>query len=81
MTKARNVANASAVLSSAITNTLTSATGDIIYASAPNTPAHLLIGTAGQVLAVNSGATAPEWVTASSGGAGAAFSEFLLIGA
>ena len=35
--------------------------GDIIYASAANTPARLGIGTARQVLQINSGATAPEW--------------------
>ena len=38
-----------------------STTGDIYYASSANTPARLGIGTAGQVLKVNSGATAPEW--------------------
>lgn len=36
-------------------------TGDIIYSSSGSTPARLGIGTAGQVLKVNSGATAPEW--------------------
>ena len=45
-------------------STLTT-TGDIYYASAANTPARLGIGTASQLLAVNSGATAPEWVTPS----------------
>jgi len=47
-------------------STLTT-TGDIYYASGANTPARLGIGTAGQVLKVNSGATAPEWGTAASG--------------
>jgi hypothetical protein len=43
--------------------------GDIEYRSATaNTNTRLGIGTAGQVLTVNSGATAPEWVTSSSGG-------------
>jgi hypothetical protein len=42
-------------------------TGDTIYSSSGSTPARLGIGTAGQVLTVNSGATAPEWATASSG--------------
>jgi hypothetical protein len=43
--------------------------GDIEYRSATaNTNTRLAIGTAGQVLAVNSGATAPEWVTSTSGG-------------
>jgi hypothetical protein len=49
-------------------STLTT-TGDIYYASAANTPARLGIGTASQLLAVNSGATAPEWVAAPSAGA------------
>ena len=39
-------------------------TGDTIYSSSGSTPARLGIGTAGQVLKVNSGATAPEWATA-----------------
>ena len=43
-------------------------TGDTIYSSSGSTPARLGIGTAGQVLRVNSGATAPEWATVSSGG-------------
>jgi hypothetical protein len=50
-----------------MTNPMTT-TGDTIYSSSGSTPARLGIGTAGQVLTVNSGATAPEWVTASSGG-------------
>ena len=35
--------------------------GDVAYASASNLLSRLGIGTAGQVLAVNPGATAPEW--------------------
>jgi hypothetical protein len=46
-------------------STLTTA-GDIIYRNA-TVPVRLGIGTAGQVLAVNSGATAPEWVTTAAG--------------
>ncbi len=43
--------------------------GDISYrSSTANTNTRLALGTAGQVLRVNSGATAPEWATASSGG-------------
>jgi hypothetical protein len=43
-------------------------TGDIEYrSSTPNVNTRLSIGTAGQVLKVNSGATAPEWASASSG--------------
>ena len=54
--------------SNAIQNALLTTTGDTIYASAASTPARLGIGTAGQVLTVNSGATAPEWATPVSGG-------------
>jgi len=43
-------------------------TGDMIYSSSGTTQARLGIGTSGQVLTVNSGATAPEWTTLSSGG-------------
>lgn len=43
--------------------------GDLIYGTAADTVARLGIGTAGQVLKVNSGATAPEWGTAAGGGA------------
>lgn len=51
-----------------MTNPMTT-TGDTIYSSSGSTPARLGIGTAGQVLQVNSGATAPEWASpASSGG-------------
>ena len=48
-----------------MTNPMTT-TGDVIYSSSGSTPARLGIGTAGQVLQVNSGATAPEWATPSS---------------
>ena len=51
-----------------MTNPMTT-TGDTIYSSSGSTPARLGIGTAGQVLTVNSGATAPEWKTAAGGGA------------
>ena len=47
-----------------MTNPMTT-TGDIIYSSPGSTPVRLGIGTAGQVLKVNSGATAPEWGAAS----------------
>jgi len=48
--------------------TLLTTTGDIMYASSASNPARLGIGTASQILAVNSGATAPEWVAAPSSG-------------
>ena len=50
-----------------MTNPMTT-TGDIIYSSPGSTPVRLGIGTANQVLTVNSGATAPEWKTPSAGG-------------
>ena len=51
-----------------MTNPMTT-TADVIYSSSGSTPARLGIGTAGQILTVNSGATAPEWAApAASGG-------------
>lgn len=44
-------------------NKITTA-GDILYGTASATAARLGIGTAGQVLKVNSGANAPEWASA-----------------
>lgn len=61
-------------------STLTT-TGDIYYASAANTPTRLGIGTASQLLAVNSGATAPEWVAAPSSGGMTLISTTTLTGA
>jgi hypothetical protein len=49
-----------------IPDTLLTTTGDVIYASAANTPARLGIGTTGQVLQVSGGL--PAWGTAPSGG-------------
>jgi hypothetical protein len=46
----------------AIAKSTVTTAGDIIYRNA-TVPVRLGIGTAGQVLAVNSGATAPEWAT------------------
>jgi len=44
-------------------------TGDIAYRSATaNVNTRLALGTAGQVLTVNAGATAPEWAAAAGGG-------------
>jgi hypothetical protein len=56
-----------ALISQVINNTLTSTTGDIIYASANNTPARLGIGLEGQVLKVTSGV--PSWGEGGSGSA------------
>lgn len=52
------------------TNLSSYTAGDILYATGSTTLAKLPIGTAGQVLKVNSGATAPEWGAASGGGIG-----------
>jgi len=53
------------VITNSSTDLITTA-GDILYGTAADTVARLGIGTAGQVLKVNSGATAPEWGAASS---------------
>lgn len=50
----------------AIPKTLTTTTGDIIYASSANTPARLGIGSSNQVLTVSGGV--PTWATPASGG-------------
>ena len=50
----------------AIAKSTVTTAGDIIYRNA-TVPTRLGIGTANQVLRVNSGATAPEWATVSSG--------------
>lgn len=50
----------------AIPKTLTTTTGDIIYASSANTPARLGIGSTNQVLTVSGGV--PTWAAAASGG-------------
>lgn len=51
----------------AIAKSTLTTTGDVLYRNA-TVPTRLGIGTAGQVLTVNSGATAPQWSTPSSGG-------------
>ena len=51
----------------AIAKSTVTTAGDVIYRNA-TVPTRLGIGTAGQVLTVNSGATAPEWATPSGGG-------------
>jgi len=61
-----SVKSAYDLANAAIPKSLVDAAGDIIYATADNTVARLGIGTAGQILKVNSGATAPEWGSASS---------------
>jgi len=51
----------------AIPKSLVTTAGDVIYRDA-TVPVRLGIGTAGQVLTVNGGATAPEWAAATAGG-------------
>jgi hypothetical protein len=65
---------------SPLANPLTT-TGDIIYSSSGSTLARLGIGTVSQILAVNSGATAPEWVAAPSAGGMTLLSTTSLTGA
>jgi hypothetical protein len=67
-----------ALLSQVINNTLTSTTGDIIYASGANTPARLGIGTEGFVLTVTSGV--PAWSAPSGGGGSASLPDIFLLG-
>ena len=55
-------------LDAKIANTLTSTTGDIIYASAANTPARLGIGSSAQILTVASGI--PSWATPAASASG-----------
>ncbi len=63
-----SVKSAYDLANAAIAKSLVDAAGDLIYATADNTVARLGIGTAGQVLTVNSGATAPIWAAAAGGG-------------
>lgn len=58
-----------------MTNPMTTQ-GDIVYGGASGTPTRLAKGTATQVLAMNAGATAPEWVT---GGGGGLYSAYVCI--
>ena len=54
-----------ALTSGVINNSLTTTTGDTIYASSANTPARLAVGTTGQVLTVAGGV--PTWATPAAG--------------
>ena len=54
------------IITNSSTDLITTA-GDLLYGTAADTVARLGIGTAGQVLKVNSGATAPEWGSAAAG--------------
>lgn len=67
------------VIASVVNNTLTSTTGDMIYASAANTPARLGIGSSAQVLTVAGGI--PSWATPAGGGGMTLLSTTTLSGA
>jgi hypothetical protein len=62
----KTISATSNTLSGVINNTLTTTTGDLIYASSANTPARLAIGSTNQVLTVSGGV--PTWASAASGG-------------
>jgi hypothetical protein len=55
------------IITNSSTDLITTA-GDLLYGTAADTVARLGIGTANQVLAVNSGANAPEWKTVGASG-------------
>ena len=52
-------------ITNAVPKTLVDAAGDLLVGTAADTVARLPLGSAGQVLRVNSGATAPEWAAQS----------------
>ena len=62
----KTIDSASNTLTGVINNTLTTTTGDLIYASGANTPARLGIGSTSQVLTVTGGV--PTWATPAGGG-------------
>ena len=65
--------------SNAIQNTIVDAKGDLIAATAADTPARLAVGTNGQVLTADStAATGLAWASASSGSANVAGKNFVL---
>ena len=66
-----------ALTSGVINNTLTTTTGDMIYASSANTPARLGIGSTGQVLTVSGGI--PAWAAAPSSAPGAGSVTFAML--
>ena len=61
------------------TDMIMSVTGDTLYASSANTPAKLALGTVGQILTVNSGASAPEWADPAAAGASEGFAVAMAI--
>jgi hypothetical protein len=77
-TSSTTAASATAVKSAydlanaAIPKSTVTTAGDVIYGTGSSAVARLGIGTAGQVLTVNSGATAPQWSTPAASGGGIA---------
>lgn len=68
--------------SNAIQNAIVDAKGDLIAATAADTPARLAVGTNGQVLTADStAATGLAWATASSGSSNVAGKNFIINGA
>ncbi len=63
---AQKVDDMTAGSGSVATDTLWNAAGDLAYGTGSDTATRLGIGTAGQILQVNTGATAPEWTSAPS---------------
>jgi len=67
--------------SNAIQNAIVDAKGDLIGATAADTPARLAVGTNGQILSADSAeATGLKWITPSSGGGGLTFIKAQTIG-
>jgi len=65
----------------AVPGSIVDAKGDLIAASAADTVVRLGVGTAGQVLTVDSGeATGMKWATPAAGGASGYSQSFLLMG-
>jgi hypothetical protein len=63
---AAGVLSASGGGGSVATDTIWDAAGDLVYGTGSDTASRLAVGTAGQFLQVNAGATAPQWSTFSS---------------
>jgi hypothetical protein len=67
----KTISASSNTLTGVINNTLTTTTGDLIYASSANTPARLAIGSSNQVLTVSGGV--PTWATPAVSSSGLTF--------
>lgn len=72
----QTTAQVQSILDNSVINPMTTA-GDIIVGGSQGAPARLPIGTAGQVLKVNSGATGLEWGSGGGGGGGGSGATFI----